>query len=46
MVREHREEILAIGQDLGDMLDRRVDVVTECSLSPCFMDRVLDPDRA
>jgi predicted nucleotidyltransferase len=35
-------DIIAIKQDLEDVLDRKVDVVTEDSLSPYIREEVLD----
>lgn len=34
-------DIVAIKQDLEDLLDRKVDVVTEASISPYIRDRIL-----
>jgi predicted nucleotidyltransferase len=38
-------DIVALGQDLEELLDRRVDVLTDASLHPALRDRILAESR-
>jgi predicted nucleotidyltransferase len=38
-------DIVALGQDLEELLDRRVDVLTGASLHPALRDRILAESR-
>ena len=38
-------DVVGLGQDLEDLLDRRVDVLTGASLHPALRDRILSESR-
>jgi predicted nucleotidyltransferase len=39
-------DVVGLGQDLEELLERRVDVLTRASLHPALRDRILAESRA